>query len=490
MRAVRVVPAHMKCKLVFLSAACTLALALPLVTPANPIERTSTQSDQRSINVTVYNDGNALVHDQRRIWLNAGVNRIAWRDVSATMDATSAIVDALNPRAQVSVLEQNFDYDVLGQDSILHAYVGKDVTVVHPPKFKGDRPHRERAKLLTADNGIVLQYRDRVETFLDGYIDFPGIPSSLRDQPTLTLDLQSPVAAMRDLDLRYLATGLSWHVDYVASLARDQHSMSLTGLVTLANRSGTNYRDARLQLIAGNVHQVPARALMKIANAVTSRFSDTYVNTREEASFGYHLYTIGHRTTILDKQTKQIGLLTARDVPVSISLEVRGANYYQQRFGNGDLGVQLPVNEYVSFVNRGGDLGIPLPAGTMRVYEDDSRGLSQFVGADNIGHTPKGEHVRLYLGDAFDLVARQKQTDFKLLTDCSASSSYDMEIHNAKDDAQAVTVIEPIPGDWTITAQSEAGSKTSYDTQTWTLPVPANGKTSLTYSVTVTWCKE
>ena len=186
---------------------------------ADPAERTSTSADQRSVNVTVYNDGNALVHDRRRIRLDAGVNRIAWRGVSATMDPTTAILESLDPRIPVAVLEQNFDYNVLDQESLLHAYVGKYVTVVHPPAFTGDRPHRERAKILTADNGIVLQYAHRVETQLDGYIEYPSVPASLRDRPTLTMDIQSPSAANANLDLRYLASGLSWDVDYVATLS-------------------------------------------------------------------------------------------------------------------------------------------------------------------------------------------------------------------------------------------------------------------------------
>ncbi len=456
-------------------------------------ERITTLRDQRSVNVTIYNDGNALVHDRRSVALQAGLNRIAWRDVSASLDPTSAILDAPGSRDAISVLEQNFNYDVLNGQSLLHAYLGHWVTVVHPPRFKGEKTWRERAKILSLDNGIVLQYADRIETRLDGYIDFPAVPKSLRDRPTLTLDVQSPSFGRRDLDLRYLTSGLTWSVDYVATLAPDRSSMRLLGLVTLQNTSGTSYDNARLQLVAGSIHTaVRPQPLKSIALVTSGTTADVYsVNgsAAQQDMFEYHLYTISHRTTILNKQTKQLALLSAARVPVRTTLELHGYSwyYYTRR---PTLGDRLPVGVYVSFVNRGGELGIPLPAGIVRVYANDANGLAQYLGSDSIQHTPRDESVRLHLGDAFDVVASMRQTDFTLETKCESRGSYDVHLLNAKDAPQSVKVLELIPGDWHITKEDLPHVKTSANTASWTVPVPARGSTDLTYTADVRWCRD
>jgi hypothetical protein len=405
------------------------------------------------------------------------------------MEPASAIVDPLESSTRISVVEQNFNYDVLDQDSLLRNYVGRQVIIVHPARFAGERERRESARILSVDNGIVLQYRDRIETALDGYIEYPSIPGTLRDRPTLTLDVESDRSGPRVLDLQYLSGGLTWHVDYVGTLSRDESQLTLAGLVTLANTSGASYQNARLQLVAGNVRSAPAGGALKtIAMVHSSAAGDIYnANATQQNYFEYHLYTLGRTTTILDKQTKQLLLLTAHDIPVTKTLELRGQPYYYQR-QSGDLGERLPVRTYLSFLNDGGELGIPLPAGAMRIYEDDSQGLAQFLGSDNIGHTPKNDTVRLYLGDSFDLVARKRQTDFRFIKYCQTESSYELDVTNGKDEPQDVTVIEPIPGDWKIARESEASTKSSATTATWLLHVPADGKASLTYTADVTWC--
>jgi len=469
--------------------ATALLIFFPVRTSAEVRERTTTLADQQLVNLTVYNGGTALVHDRRRVYLDAGLNRIAWRDVSAGMDPTSAILDSLTPSSHVSVLEQNFDYDVLGQDSLLRKYVGHQVIVVHPARFTGERDWREGARILSVDNGIVLQYRNRIETALDGYIEFPSIPKSLRDRPTLALDIQSGRSGPHELDLQYLSGGLSWHVDYVGTLSSDQTRMMLTGLVTLANTSGTSYQNARLQLVAGSVNITPT-ALRAISHVV-SNTADAYTvnqNVSQENYFEYHLYTLARPTTILDKQTKQLTLLTAHNIPVKKTLELRGQqSYYQNQ--SPDLGDRLPIGVYVSFENRGGDLGIPLPAGLMRIYQNDSHGLSQFLGSDSIGHTPRNDTVRLHLGDSFDLVARKRQTDFTVVNNCHIESTYEIDLTNGKDVAQDVEVVEPIPGDWTISSESQPHVKSSASTATWTVHVPADAKTALTYTADVIWCR-
>jgi hypothetical protein len=467
-----------------------LALVSPLSTIGGPPERSSTVGDRELVNVTVYNGSMSLVHDRRRISLDEGVNHIAWRDVSAGMDATSALLEDLDGGG-VQVLEQNLDYDLLNSNALLQKYVGRDVVVVHDPQFAGQHETRETARILAVNDGnVILRYRDRIETEVRGHIVFPTATGAFRDQPTLVLDLASTRGGSQTVDLSYLTTGLSWRADYVGSIAADEKHMNLTGLVTLTNQSGTSYDDARVQLVAGNVNVVTPAALKTIARVQAGTTEDTYsANAQQENYFEYHLYTLGRHTTIQNNQTKQVTLLAAHDVPIRKTLELRGSAYYYQN-ANADLGDKLPVGVYVSFDNRGGEMGIPLPGGIVRLYKNDSRGLSQFLGSDSIQHTPKNETVRLHLGDSFDVTAKKKQTSFHFVGNgsCATDSSYEIRLGNAKPQSQDVVVVEPIPAEWRILDESMPHVKTSSSTATWTVRVPAESHMTLNYSARVIWC--
>lgn len=464
----------------------TLAPAVALAVP----EHVSTVAERRSINLTIYN-GTALVHDRRRITLRDGINQIAWRDVSANMDATSAILESLTTPGKIDVLEQNFDYDLLNPAALLDKYVGHYVTVVHDPQFAGQRETSELAKVLSTNGGIVLQYRNRIETGVRGHIAYPAASKNFRDRPTLVLDVASVQRGPETLDLSYLTGGIGWRADYVGAIAADEKHMSLTGLVTLTNTSGASYENARLQLIAGNVNIVQPGSMADIYNVAAAGGLRTIANvtSRQENFLEYHLYTMPHPATVLDKQTKQLTLLSAHDIPIHKSLELRGyQSYYTSE--TPDLGDHLPVGVYVTFENRGGDLGIPLPAGVVRLYKSDSGGLSQFAGSDRIQHTPRNETVRLYLGQSFDVTARRRQMDFQHPTDCSDDSSYEIDLSNAKTIPQEVEVVEMIPDQWKIVRENFPHEKSSATTATWNVPVPADGHAILTYTADVTWCAE
>jgi hypothetical protein len=468
-------------------------LFLALIAPAQavvPAERTSTVADRELVNVTIYNGGTALIHDRRRISLEDGLNRIAWRDVSANIDATSALLDDLTSRDAIRVLEQNFDYDLLSPSALLDKYVGRNVVVVHEPRFAGERETRETARLLSTNDGIVLQYADRIETQLPtfAHIAFPTATADFRDRPTLVLDLDSERGGPQTLDLTYLTNGLTWRVDYVGVMGPDETHLSLNGLVTLSNTSGVSYDDAHLQLVAGNVNIVQpgtSNDRYGVIAHVTAMSSAQAV--QQENYFEYHLYTFPRVTTIEQNQTKQLTLLSAHGIPIRKTLELRGSpDYY--RNSEPDIGDRLPIGVYVSFENKGGDLGIPLPSGIVRLYKNDSRGLSQFLGSDTIDHTPKNETVRLHLGDSFDVTAHKRQTDFRFINACSTASSYEIELLNAKSLAQDVFVIEDIPGQWTISDENVPHAKSSATTASWQLRVPADGRSTLKYTANVTWC--
>ena len=208
---------------------------------------------------------------------------------------------------------------------------------------------------------------------------------------------------------------------------------------------------------------------------------------QQQNYFEYHLYTLQRTTTIANNQTKQVSLLAARNVPIRKTLELRGSQGYYSN-PDADLGANLKVGVYVTFTNKGGDLGIPLPGGTVRLYKNDEGGTSQFLGSDSIDHTPRNEDVRLHLGDSFDVTANKKQTAFHALVGCAYESSYVIVVKNAKTEPADVLVVEPIPGDWSIEAESLRHVKTSSATASWMVHVPADSNTKFTYSAYVKLC--
>ncbi|MBV8643120.1 MAG: DUF4139 domain-containing protein [Candidatus Eremiobacteraeota bacterium] len=466
-----------------LTLALGIAAMLGSVASADPGERVSTLADQRAVGITIYNENLALVRDRRHVVLPRGESQLALRDVSARMQPETALLQSLGS-GRLSVLEQNFDYDLLSPQKLLEKYVGRDVNVTRTNPQTGER-HTERARVLATNNGVVLRYADRIETQVFGVLSFPELPPDLRDRPTLVTDLSTTTDGAQDVELTYLSGGLSWKADYTALLAPNDDRIDLRGMITLQNQSGTTYRDAAVQLVAGDVNV--ARDQLKVFGAMSvSRAPTPVPQPAEEALFEYHLYTLQRHTTVADNQTKQVELLTAPDVQVVKTLELRGSPYYYSS-ANADLGTRLKVATYVSFRNQGGDLGIPLPKGTVRVYKRDSIGTAQFVGSDNIDHTPKGETIRLHLGDSFDVTANKKQTDFKVLGPGTWESAYEIVLHNAKKTPETVLVVEPIPGDWTMLSSSADYKKTSSSTTTWSMRVPAEGSTTLTYRVRVHW---
>ena len=473
-----------------LAAAALLVVTLA-VGPAQAQEQRSTLADQQEVAVTIYNDNLALVKDVRKVPLKAGASALAFRDVSARMRAETALMRSLSSPGALRVQEQNFDFDLLTPQKMLEKYVGKQVKVVRTHPTTGAETV-ETATVLSANNGVVLQIGQRIETGVPGRLVFDDVPPNLRDRPTLVMNLQNTGPAQQDVELSYLTGGLSWKADYVVELNAAEDALDVSGWVTLTNTSGATYRNARLQLVAGDVNQVApematrGRPQLMAATAMAKAESDVV----EESLFEYHLYTLERPTTIAENQTKQVALLSAAGVPARRELVLQGADYYYQGL-SGDLGTKLKVAAFLEFDNKEASrLGVPLPKGVARVYKKDKSGNAQFIGEDRLDHTAKNEKVRLKLGNAFDVTADKKQTDFKRLSNTSkfgfvAESAYEVVLRNAKKEPVTVTVQEPIPGDWQMLAASQPHTKVSANMAVWKVTVPAEGKTVLTYRTLV-----
>ena len=452
-------------------------------------EIVSTASDQGSVAVTIYNDNLALVKDVRRVRLGRGLNRLAWREVSAQMRPETAQLRNLSNPAGFRLQEQNFDFDLLTPQTLLEKYVGREVGVIRPHAGT-DAETRESATVLSTHNGVVLRFADgRIETGVPGRLAFPGVPDTLRDTPTLVISLLNTVAGEQNLELSYLTSGLSWRADYVAELNGDDDRLDLNGWVTLTNQSGAAYPDARLQLVAGDVNRVrESQPMPRATMAMAAKVADA-AEMQQESLFEYHLYTLQRPATLAENQTKQVALMSASRVPVRKTFLLEGANYYYAG-PYGEIGRKIRVGVFVEFDNKGEGLGVPLPRGIVRVYKQDSQGNAQFVGEDRIDHTPKNETVRLKLGDAFDVTADKKQTDFQKLagsgrTNAVFESAYELVLKNAKPEAVTVTVREPMPGDWTMVSESQPHTKAASGLAEWQVKVPAEGKATLTWRVRI-----
>jgi hypothetical protein len=467
--------------------ACTAPMAQPAAqsTPA-PAEQSLTTATRTSLGVTIYNDGRALVRDARRMRFAPGVQKIAMRDVAATIQPETASLKSLSGPG-FDLLEQNFDFDLLTPTALLNKYVGRQVTVWHTNPGSGAETS-ETATVLATNEGVVLRYKDRIETGVAGRLAFSDVPPNLRDRPTLSMML----AAERDgdavVELTYLAGQLGWKADYIANLNADGTRMNLNGWVTLTNRSGTAFDNARLQLVAGTLNRVTQDDSRIRPMLAAKAMAAAPAEMAEEKLGDYHLYTLPRPTTIENNQTKQVALLSAADVPVQRDYVLQNGNvdyWYMGR--HGDIQKGLKPGVFLRFDNRDGQLGIPLPAGTVRAYMPDSRGGAQLIGEDAIAHTARNEQVTLRMGEAFDLTADRVQTDYRALSERSRQSSYRIELRNADAKPATIVVREPLHGDWKITAESQEHQKESAGSVVWRVLVPGNGKAVLEYTAVVSW---
>ncbi len=482
---------RLKPRFLLLAVLATLATLSTGAMTMEAVETKSTLDAQQSVAVTIYNQDLALVKDTRKVSLKTGLNALALRDVSAQMRPETALLRSINAPGSLTLLEQNFDFDLLTPQKMLEKYVGKTVGIVKTNPTTGVET-TEQATVLAANNGVVLKIGNRIETGLPGRIVYDDVPANLRDRPTLVTQINNKGAADQTVELSYLTGGLGWKADYVAELNSKEDMLDLSGWVTLTNTSGASYKNAKLQLVAGDVNRVQQNMHPTMMRKNMDAMAEVAAPApmAEESLSEYHLYTLDRPTNIMEAQTKQVALLSASGIPARKELVLLGAEYYYQG-QYGEIGTKMKVSAYVEFDNKeASKLGLPLPKGIMRFYKKDSGGNAQFVGEDNIDHTPKNESVRLKLGDSFDVTADKKQTDFKVLPPPTKrnqlyESAFELVLKNAKKEKVTVTVQEPISGDWKIVSESHPHSKANSHLAVWKIDIPAESKTTLTYRAVV-----
>ena len=459
------------------------ALTFAAATQAQDSQLPTVQAAGReALSLTLYSGDLALVRERRQLRLPGGQVRVNLGQVPALLRPETVMLRPLGNGA-FKLLEQDFDARVLTPQTLLQQHVGREVTVLRQHPVTGE-DRSERATLLAAGNGAVLRFADRIETHYPGRIVFDRLPPGLQPNPTLSV-LAESAAGPQTFELAYQTGGLSWKTDYVARLSADGRSLDLSGWVTLANRSGTDYSNASLQLVAGSPNRVQDRSMAsdRMAPAAMLRASP---GPTEETLLDYHLYRFERPVTIADQQTRQLALLTATAVPVRREYLLASSEPFQLE--RQDQPAQtLKPSVYLEFDNRGNQLGQALPAGVIRVYSHDREGATQFIGEDRIAHTARDETIRLRLGTAFDLSAKRQQTGFRQLGERSSESSWRLSLHNARSEAVTIRVLETLPGDWEIVQESQRSHKDSAHAASWSVAVPAGGSAQLDYTVRTRW---
>jgi hypothetical protein len=458
---------------------------------STPSEQSTSLNDQTDLAVTVYNSNIALIRDVRQLQLPTGDFRLKFMDIAATVNPATVHFRSLTEPQKLSVLEQNYEYDLLEPNKLLNKYVGKEVTLVRSYMDNGTTKHEEvKAILLANNNGPVWKIGNEIVTGVYGEtFRFPEVPANLYDRPTLLMTLENSGSRKQSIEASYLANSLSWNADYVLTVGRDDKAADLDGWVTLINNSGTAFHNAKLQLVAGDLHRLPEkeqyRAMSALAAAPQAKAANGFV---QENFSEYHLYTLGRRTSVEDKETKQISLLEGSGVPVEKLFVVNGQNFYYHNYQNPGSPLKDPVMVFYKFKNEEkAGLGIPLPAGNVRVYQQDSKGGLLFIGEDHIDHTPKDEFVTVKIGNAFDVVTERKQTDYKKIADRVYEMEFEITLRNHKDTPVNVEVNEPIGGDWEILSSTFPAKKTEAFAAQFNVPVKANGESVLKYRIRVRW---
>jgi hypothetical protein len=446
---------------------------------APPSDVTSTLDDQTELAVTVYNSDIALVRDVRNVRLPRGTFDLRYTDIAATVNPATVHFRSTTEPSRVSVLEQNYEYDLLDPDKLLRKYVGRDVTLVRDGASV-------RARLLSYNTGPIWQIDRQIVTGVAAeQYRFPELPDNLYTHPTLIWTLQNDGQPRHRVEASYLAQKLAWNADYVLTVGRDDKSADVDGWVTVTNGSGTSFRKARLQLVAGDVNRVKQMVAELSAVMTANRAAAAPVMTQESFS-DYHLYTVGRKTTINNNETKQISMLTGTAVPVHKRYVVEGQQFYYRNASHPGSPTKDVVQVYYEFKNdaRSG-LGMPMPAGNVRVYQSDASGGVQFVGEDRIDHTPKDETLRLHIGNAFDVVCERQQTNFEKIAASTYEIEYAVTLRNHKPIPVSIEVNEPVGGTWRVVRSSHEWTKSDASALRFVVPVAADSAASLTYRVRV-----
>jgi len=473
--------------------ASLLALALLVSSGSSPLlgQARITQAQGQGIELTVYNQNLGLVIDRRSIELVAGLNEMQFTDVASQIEPTSVHFRSLTDPGGTVVLEQNYEYDLVSTSKLLEKYIDEDIVIVT------EDGTAYMGTLLSGEGDVILQAPDgqvtvvKLDTIKD--FSFPALPEGLITRPTLVWLLEAEEPGTHETEVTYLTEGLNWQADYVIVLGDNETALDLTGWVTVDNHSGTTYEEAKLKLVAGDIHRAEEVERV-VEKEIYYEAAAPAPAVEERAFFEYHLYEVQRPVTVKNNQTKQVEFSSATAVPVEKFFVYDGApaRFYGYVADDPDYGStsNKKVGVMLEFVN-GEDqgLGIALPKGKIRVYKKDIDGSELLIGEDSIDHTPKDEAIQLSLGNAFDIVGERVQDDFERLGKEAVEETFTITLRNHKETDVTVRVVERLYrwSYWEIVSQTAEHTKIDAQTIEWRLQVPADEEASVTYTVRYRW---
>lgn len=461
------------------AAAASIAMSASVISTSAQAQTMVTAQTRDALAITIYNNDLAMVRDSRFVKLPKGRSALGFEEVSARiMPQTAALSGA------VKVIEQNFDFDLIGPQSLLDKAVGQEVTLYREDD-DGDMEARDAVVLANNGGAAVLKVGNQIEVIqgdFPGRIVFKKIPDNLRAKPTLSMTIEAERSGDQRLQLAYLTNGIRWSADYVGSLSKDETLLDLTGLITLTNNTGVAFADAKTQLIAGDVNRVYADTRRRDYEAVSMSVARVERSAPQREAVGdYHMYTLPEPTTIADKQTKQVTFMTAASVPVE---KVYSYNAYSFSTVKEPQNVQSALE----FKNdTASNLGIPLPKGVVRIYGTDSEGSAQFVGEDRIRHTAEGNDVDLTMGKAFDVTVTSRKLEDTLVSKTRTREIRDIAmaytLKNAKEAPVTVELYQRVGRNSELLESSLTAAEDAASTLRFNVAIPAKGETVLTFKL-------
>jgi hypothetical protein len=444
--------------------------------------------------------GYAIVREQREVELKAGVNQISFADVAAFIEPTTVSFKSLTDPTGTYVLEQNYNFDLVNAQKLIEKFIGQEITV---EQNVGNSIQSNVGKLLSASGGLILQDKSNKVTSLNGYsnIKFPELPNGLITKPTLLWSLSAKKDGKHNVETSYQTTGLTWWADYIATYEDGENAnkgfLDLASWVSIINKAGATFNDAKLKLVAGDVNRAqPNVARGREAMMMKASMAMEDSGFEEKSFFEYHLYTLGRKVSIPDNSTKQLELFPkAIKIPVTKEYLYYGAAQPYYGYTYMDRGGELSnskVEVFLKFKNSDKEnLGVPLPSGRIRVNQvDKADGSMEFIGEDIIDHTPKDEKVTIKLGNAFDIVGERKQVDFKVDNARKMmEESIEITLRNHKKDDVTITVKENLyrGSNWKISDNSDKFEKENANTIYFNIPVKKDGESKVKYKVVYTW---
>lgn len=426
--------------------------------------------------ITVYNDNLALVRTVDKLSIPSGISVISMEDVAAKIDPTSVHFKSLTSPSKLSILEQNFEYDLADAFVILSKYLDAEIRLVT------EEGEVYSGKLLNHSNdSIVLQLKDgSIQIIQKKWVlqfDFPELPKGLRSKPTLVWQTNNKGTKTQNTELSYITSGMSWRADYVAVTNEEDTRLDLSAWVTLTNNAGVTFENANLKLMAGDVNRVSRnqrRYLRKDMELMAAAVPDAQFE--EKSFFEYHLYTLNRKTTLKNKQAKQVTLFPATETEVQKKYIYHGARN------------QNDVAVYLEFENdKASGLGMPLPKGVIRVYKADNDGSLVFIGEDQLDHTPEDENVEIKIGNAFDIKGEHRQLSEKRISDYAREFEVEVVVRNHKKKSVTVQIKENMYGDWKVLTSSHKSIKKDARTLLFNVDVPGKDEVKVVYRALVKW---